>query len=137
MSIDRNVLSEGMRMGDWGAKAWESDEAADWFHRFWKEGWALVEQEIEAFDPAEERFESLRAAAHVLESFGNPFMAPTDFSGKLAGWLERSEEILRAMIDPNDRWGFREMCTSDPTIVAAVEDQIGGLRKRRLALTRS
>ena len=123
-------------MGDWGSRAWESDEAADWFHRFWKEGWALVQQEIEEFDPAKERFESLRAAAHVLESFGDPFMAPADLSAKLSDWLERSERILRAMIDPRDEWGFLEMCASDAGIVAGVEEQMGRLRARRLAFIR-
>jgi len=23
-------------MGDWGAEPWSNDEAADWFHRFWR-----------------------------------------------------------------------------------------------------
>ena len=32
-------------MGDWSYESWGSDEAADWFHKFWTKGGIPVLQE--------------------------------------------------------------------------------------------
>ena len=57
-------------MGDWGAEPWESDEAADWFHRFWKCGFSILVDEIRNFDPRLEGYDSVRAAAYLLQTLG-------------------------------------------------------------------
>lgn len=119
-------------MGDWGAAVSDSDEAADWFHRFWRDGWIVIEQEIETFDPAEERFDSIRAAAHVLACFGTPYMAPVRLLDKLPAWLARAEQILRFMIDPpGPEWAFLQICEDDPAVLSDIKDQIEALHARR------
>jgi hypothetical protein len=118
-------------MGDWSFKPWGTDEAADWFARFWKgEDVALVVDEIERFDPARERFDALRAAAHVLASFGSPYMWPSSRSEKLKPLLQQAIAILTAMIQPDDAWGFLDMWGGDKRIVPAVEEQIAALQAR-------
>lgn len=122
-------------MGDWGPRAWENDEAADWFQEFWKDGWALVQKEIEEFDPTEEQYDSLRAAAYVLAAFGGSYLAPVAYLDKLRGWLVKTQEILGNMIDPpSEEWGFLDMWGNDPDVVTSVKDQIEALRTRRAEL---
>lgn len=121
-------------MGDWGPGVGENDESADWFHRFWREGWTLVEHEIDAFDPVEERFESLRSAAYVLASFGDPYMAPAQVRERLPVLLDRTAEILANMIDPAKQdWEYLDICSNDPAVVSSIENQIQALRLRRSA----
>ena len=51
-------------MGDWSCKPWGNDEAADWFHEFWRsKDFTLLFDEIEEFDPRAERYDRARAAA--------------------------------------------------------------------------
>src|SRR4051812_28371658 len=98
-------------MGDWSFKPWGNDDAADWFQRFWKsKDVALVVEEVERFDPKAERYDQLRAAAYLLESFGNPYVWPATQRGVLEPLLTRTIAILSDMIDPPDAdWGFLDM----------------------------
>ena len=70
-------------MGDWGPLAWDSDEGADWFHRFWQEGMQRVVDELRNFDPAQGRWDSLRAACHVLIAFASPYAWPSNLDDAL------------------------------------------------------
>jgi hypothetical protein len=117
-------------VGDWSFEPGGTDEAADWFARFWKsDDVTLVVDTLERFDPGEQAFESLRAAAHVLASFGSPYLWPSAHGGKLAPLLERAIATLATMIEPADPWGFLEMW-GGPKVVPAVEAQIAALRAR-------
>lgn len=119
-------------MGDWGSRAWESDSAADWFARFWRDGWGLVTAEVEGFAPEAERFDELRAAAHVLGAFGSPYMVPSEHLDGLAALLDRAVVILGAMIEPPDEtWAFLEICEGDAAVIADVRSQIELLQSRR------
>ncbi len=112
-------------MGDWGAQPWDSDEAADWFQRFWKQGWSLVEQEVEEFDPAQERYDSLRAAAYVLATFGGVYTAPTSMREKLPGLIDKSESRLYDLLQSSD---FADIYGNDPDVRVNIESQIAALR---------
>ena len=117
-------------MGDWSFEPWGTDEAADWFARYWKNrDVALVVDEIEHFDPKKERFEGLRAAAHVLASFGSPYMWPSPYADKLKPLLTEAIAILTKMIEPDDPWGFIDAWGSRK-VVPAVEAQIAALQRR-------
>ena len=117
-------------MGDWSFEPGGTDEAADWFARFWKtQDVALVIDTLERFDPAEERFEEVRAAAHVLASLGDPFMWPSSHGAELKPLLEKAIELLKKMIEPDDPWGFIDMWGSRK-VVPFVEAQIAALRAR-------
>ncbi|WP_044890437.1 hypothetical protein [Myxococcus hansupus] len=116
-------------MGDWGNHAWETDEGADWFGRFWAEGWPLLIAEIKSFDPVEERYEQFRAAAHVLASFGSPFMVPSRYVDELAALLRKSIEVLGHMIaPPSDDWTFLELWGGDEAVKDDVSTQIAALQ---------
>ncbi|NJR44195.1 hypothetical protein HC761_01760 [bacterium] len=83
-------------MGDWSNDAWGSDEAADWFHRFWNENnFELLVETIENFDPVDERFETLRAASYLLEVLGIPYVWPVAYLDQPAKLLAKSIELLR------------------------------------------
>ena len=117
-------------MGDWSFEPWGTDEAADWFARFWKsKDIALVIDTIERFDPKEEAFDGLRAAAYVLDSFGSPYMWPSPHGGKLKPLLNEAIAILTKMIEPADPWGFIDAWGSRK-VVPAVEAQIAALQAR-------
>jgi hypothetical protein len=53
-------------MGTWNYNPWENDEAADWFQEFWKQqNFAVLINEINQFDPTEERYDAFRAACYL------------------------------------------------------------------------
>ncbi|WP_291938557.1 DUF4259 domain-containing protein [Campylobacter sp.] len=63
-------------MGDWGYKAYENDEAADWFTKFWKsKNFDLLQSTAANFDPKNENYDEIRAAAHVLPALAHPMPA--------------------------------------------------------------
>ena len=117
-------------MGDWSFEPYGTDESADWFADFWKsKDVELVVEEIERFDPKQERFEGLRAAAYVLASFGDPFMWPSSHLDKRKPLLKQAIAILTKMIEPDDPWGFIDAWGSRK-VVPAVEAQIAALQAR-------
>lgn len=120
-------------MGDWGAEPWSNDEAADWFHRFWKGGGiSLVVSEINDFDTNRGSYDSFRAASYVLQAFGNPYMWPTDVRSDLNDLIDRSIHVLTYMIEPpSEDWEFLEMCENDQKVIASVRRQIEALERRR------
>ncbi|WOB06908.1 hypothetical protein [Piscinibacter gummiphilus] len=119
-------------MGAWSYEAWSNDEAADWFQCFWKGGdFSLIAKELDQFDPAEERFDSVRAAAYLLQSLGDPYIWPADHLDALRPNLLKAIDIREKMIDPsNDSWAFLEAYGSSPAVVAEVGGQITALRRR-------
>ena len=89
-------------MGDWGHQAWDSDEAADWFHQFWQGGgMPLVIADLAQFDPRSERYERVRAACQVLVAFGSPYAWPSHCSNAdRIQSIERAVVILSHMLNP-------------------------------------
>jgi hypothetical protein len=120
-------------MGDWGKEPWNNDEAADWFHKFWKNSdFSVLIDEIENFNETEERYDSFRAASYVLQTMGNPYIWPAKHRQILKDLLDKSISILEKMINPpNDDWGFLDMWGNDPGVIESVRKQIAELRVRR------
>jgi len=123
-------------MGDWGVEPWETDEAADWFHRFWtKGGISVLIDTIETFDEKTERYEEARAAAYLLQTLGIAYVWPVRYLDKLTTTLDKAIYILNCMIDPpNEDWCFLEMGGDRNEQIQAVQEQLVALRKRREAL---
>ena len=98
-------------MGDWGYKAYENDEAADWFARFWEsKNFDLVESTAADFDPRNENYDEIRAAAHVLACFGIAVCVPARFLHRLCPTTLRVVWILENMINsPDSAWTFLEI----------------------------
>ena len=117
-------------MGDWSAQPWDNDEAADWFHRFWRRGdMGFVIETLEGFDPKDEAYDSVRAACHVLLAFASPYCWPEAYADRWQATLEKAVWLLSCMIDPpGDDWNFLEMWGGDPEVIASVQGQIDGLR---------
>jgi hypothetical protein len=120
-------------MGDWGLRPWENDEAADWFHIFWKKSdISVLVHEINNFDEKQERYESFRAASYILQTFGNPYMWPEQRKAILKDLPDKSIDVLEKMINPpNYDWGFLDMWGNRQKIIDSVRDQINQLRIRR------
>ena len=117
-------------MGDWSYEPYGTDESADWFAVFWREkDFGLVIRTIEDFDPGEEAFEELRAAAYVAAAFGDPFTWPSAYEDKRKPVLEKALALLTTMIEADDPWGFIDAWGSRK-VVPAVEVQIEALRGR-------
>ena len=119
-------------MGDWGKEPWETDEAADWFHKFWREkDFTVLIEEIETFDACEERYESVRAACYLLQVLGIVYVWPVQYLDKLKPLLKQAISILSNMIDPPDEtWAFLDLWGDDPGAVQAVRRQIDELTMR-------
>lgn len=120
-------------MGTWSVEPWGSDEAADWFHRFWKKGGiSVLIDTIENFDEKEEKYDEIRAPAYLLEVLGISYVWPVDYLGALNGLLDKAIDILEKMINPpNDNWVYLDMGGDVGELVRAVELQLAELRKRR------
>nr|WP_315056242.1 DUF4259 domain-containing protein [uncultured Campylobacter sp.] len=118
-------------MGDWGYKAYENDEAADWFARFWKsKNFDLLQSTAANFDPKNENYDEIRASAHVLACFGSPYACPSDFLDKLQPTIRKVVAILENMIKPpSDEWVFLEIWENSPQIIDEVKRQIAELKE--------
>ena len=119
-------------MGDWGAKPWETDEAADWFGKFMK-GCDLspIKDCIDSFNQIDENYEEVRAACYLLQFLANPYIWPQNKqSGSAKTLLAKGIEILENMINPNSQWSFLDMCDSDSDVIESVNNQIVELKKR-------
>ena len=120
-------------MGGWGSRPWQNDEAADWFHEFWKpRDIAFLINEINNFDEKQERYDSFRAASYVLQAFGSPYMWPAQHREILKELLDKSIDVLEKMINPpSDDWGFLDMWGNNQEVIDSVRDQINQLKLRR------
>lgn len=118
-------------MGDRGYKAYENDEAADWFARFWKsKNFDLIESTAANFDPKNENYDEIRAVAYILERFGSPYACPSDFLDKLQPTIRKVVTILENMIDPpSDEWAFLEIWENSLQIIDEVKRQIAELKE--------
>lgn len=122
-------------MGYWGAGPWDSDVAADWFHRFWSKtdqsDFEFLIHEIIDFDPRKGRYDSIRAACYVLQVLGIVYVWPVKHSDILKTLLNRSIVILSNMINPpDDTWYFLEDCDDDEEVINSVNEQITNLKLR-------
>ena len=118
-------------MGDWGARPWETDEAADWFHVFWKKGIVFLIDEIQNFDEKTQYYERFRAAAYLLQAFGSPYIWPVEHSEQLKPLLIAAISTLEKMIDPPDSgWAFLDLWDNDPDVIENVREQIAALKER-------
>ena len=118
-------------MGDWGPLAWDSDEGADWFHRFWQGGgMQLVVDELRDFDPAQGRWDSLRAACHVLIAFASPYAWPSHLEDALRlQAMADAVRILGHMLQPpTTDWTFIDDAEADPLALADVRRQLAQLQ---------
>ncbi len=123
-------------MGDWSYEPWGSDEAADWFHKFWTNGGIpVLIDEIENFDETEEAYDSFRAAAYLLQTLGIAYVWPVKYLSELKQLLDKTIIILSRMIDPPDKnWAYLEMGGDREVLIQAVKEQITALQERRKAL---
>ncbi len=88
-----------------------------------------IESTAANFDPKNENYDEIRAAAHVLACFGSPYACPPDFLDKLCPTVLRVVWILENMIDPpDDAWDFLEIWENSPEIIAEVKRQIAELK---------
>lgn len=118
-------------MGDWGYKAYENDEAADWLARFWEsKNFDLLQSTAANFDPRNENYDEIRAVAYILERFGSPYACPSDFLDRLQPTIQKVVAILENMINsPGDEWTFLEIWESSPQIIDEVKRQITELKE--------
>ena len=118
-------------MGDWGYKAYENDEAADRFARFWgSKNFDLLQSAAANFDPQNENYDEIRAVGHVLICFGSPYACPSDFLDKLQPTIRKVVAILENMISPpSDEWAFLEIWGNSPEIIDEVRRQIAELKE--------
>jgi hypothetical protein len=118
-------------MGAWGLEAWENDEAADWFHRFFRG--VNVNARIRAAFRDRNDLPVIRAACFLLGILGRPYVWPGDL-GELRELLERGIALLARMAKPSaeDRGDddFLEYWDDDPDFRKAVRAQLTQLRKR-------
>ena len=133
-----NTLLLESQMGDWSAEPWGCDEAADWFHCFWKGcDFTMLIEEIRNFDPREERYDSVRAASYLLQTLGIVYVWPAKYGSELRPLLEEAITILNNLIaPPNEDWGYLEMCGDEEKVISSVREQISELTMRLRALTR-
>ncbi|WP_306350328.1 hypothetical protein [Flavobacterium sp. '19STA2R22 D10 B1'] len=119
-------------MGDWSRQPWGNDEAADWFHKFWKiKDFTILISEIEDFDPTEEKYDSIRAASYLLQTLGIVYVWPSEHLEVLKPLLNKAITILTHMVNPpNDDWGFLDMWGNDPAVIYSVKEQITLLEMR-------
>lgn len=119
-------------MGDWSNEPWGTDEAADWFQSLWKDcNFSKLIEEINNFNPKEERYEAIRAAGYILETLGIPYVWPTAYMSELKALLQTTISILENMLSPpNQDWGFLDSWGEDPDIIRSVQAQINCLKKR-------
>ena len=83
-------------MGAWGIKAWENDEAADWFGAFMeKVDTNFILEEAERMLKTSDDFDGIRAIAYVLGHFGKVYIWPIeeidrmkDVKGQVLAYLE-------------------------------------------------
>ena len=88
-----------------------------------------IESTAANFDPKNENYDEIRAAAHVLACFGSPYACPPAFLDKLCPTVLRVVWILENMIDPPDEaWDFLEIWENSPEIIAEVKRQIEELK---------
>ena len=123
-------------MGDWSYEPWGSDEAADWFHKFWKKGGIpVLIEEIENFDETKETYDSFRAAAYLLQTLGIVYVWPAEYLNELKKLLDSTIIILGKMIDPPDEnWAYLDMGGDREKLIQNVKEQISVLQERRKAL---
>ena len=118
-------------MGDWSKEPWGTDEAADWFGRYWNGGGiSLVLKTIHEFEPETEQYEAVRAACMVLGCFGLAYAWPSTHLEERLLVLQLAIKLLTQMINPpDDTWGFLDMWNHDVAVVKSVEQQIAVLNQ--------
>ncbi|MEJ5998772.1 DUF4259 domain-containing protein [Corynebacterium sp. H130] len=109
-------------MGAWGAKPWENDHAADWFHAVF-EGIdidAHIDHAFECYD----NYEEIRAACYLLEVLGVPYIWPGKLD-RLQEHIDTGIDLLTQMIAPDS--DFLELWDNDPRLIDEIKEQIEAL----------
>ncbi|QIW15349.1 hypothetical protein A4G20_02870 [Pasteurellaceae bacterium RH1A] len=106
--------------------SWSNDEAADWFHLFWKNNdFSLVVETILNFNLDDEEFDSFRAAVHVLCCFGSAYAFPVRYIEQRKVLILKSIEILNNMVNPqSEKWNFLENWDYDERVIKDIKRQI-------------
>lgn len=122
-------------MGAWGYKFYENDEAADWFSAFWEsKDFQLIENLVTNFEiEDEEQCSLLRAAAHILIAFDNPYTTPSGFWDSRAEIVSKTISFLEQMIDTSreDNY-FLELWDAAPEVITDIQNQITQLKANNL-----
>ena len=118
-------------MGDWSKEPWGTDEAADWFGRYWNGGGIpLVLKTIHEFAPEAEQYEAVRAACMVLGCFGSAYAWPSaHLEERLPALLQAITLLTHMLNPPDDAWGFLDMWNHDEAVMKSVEQQIAVLNQ--------
>ena len=118
-------------MGDWSKEPWGTDEAADWFGRYWNGGGIpLVLKTIHGFEPETEQYEAVRAACMVLGCFGSAYAWPSaHLEERLSALLQAIMLLTHMLNPPDDAWGFLDLWNHDEAVVKSVEQQIAVLNQ--------
>ena len=120
-------------MGTWGVAPWDNDAAADWFGDVFEE--IDIDSKIEeALKYDYDNYDQVRAAAYLLQVLGVTYVWPGDLDS-LTGYMQRAIKLLKAMIDQDTddkNMDFLALWDNDPTVIAAVREQIEQLEKRLL-----
>ena len=124
-------IDAGNKMGDWSKEAWGTDEAADWFGRYWNGGGIpLVLKTIHEFEPEAEQYEAVRAAYMVLGCFGSAYAWPSaHLEERLSALLQAIMLLTHMLNPPDDAWGFLDIWNHDEAVVKSVEQQIAVLNQ--------
>lgn len=109
-------------MGAWGAKPWENDRAADWFHAVF-DGMNIDTYIDEAFE-CYDNYEEIRAACYLLDVLGAPTIWPGQLE-RLGEHIETGTDLLTQMIAPGS--DFLELWGNDPRVIAEIQEQIDAL----------
>ena len=124
-------IDAGNKMGDWSKEAWGTDEAADWFGRYWNGGGIpLVLKTIHEFEPEAEQYEAVRAAYMVLGCFGSAYAWPSaHLEERLSALLQAIMLLTHMLNPPDDAWGFLNLWNHDEAVVKSVAQQIAVLNQ--------
>ncbi len=119
-------------MGAWGYRYYENDGAADWFGWFWEKKGAKafkgITKLVKEFDYGDdEAYDEIRAAAHVVSCFDNPYVVPLDFDRHEVA--RKMITILQNMINPDfEDCYFLEEWDHQQEVIDDVQGQIDRLK---------
>ena len=111
-------------MGTWGGAPWDNDHAADWFGRLFDET-HLRDRVVEGLRSPLQRFETIRAAAHVLVQLGQVYIWPIDsLDQDLELAASRLEEVL-------EKLHWEEQAGHEDERRVSIRNEIATLRSRK------
>lgn len=98
--IEKNECKEKKIMGAWGEKAWENDEAADWFAEFiTKVDTEFILEEAEQAMKYDDNYEIVRAIAYIIGHLGNNYIWPSNNLDRLNKVKDKLIHYYQNMLD--------------------------------------